>query len=126
MHDKLRIKIFILPAFFVSACCSSVNRTLSPPTDTNWVNVAVKNPSPYTKPFPLEVRFISHNCLKKRVSGFDGSLITEPSYNGLKVPLQQQGISDIWLAKVAMTGGGSCEWTISALTLGIEYVEFKR
>ena len=30
---------------------------------------------------------------------------------------------DIWEAKVAMTGGGSCQWALSAVTLGIEYID---
>ncbi len=35
----------------------------------------------------------------------------------------QQERGDIWKAKVAMTGGGSCNWTLSAVTLGIEYTD---
>ncbi|MDH2700696.1 hypothetical protein [Enterobacter bugandensis] len=87
------------------------------------MNVEVKNPSRYTKPFPLEVTYISHKCLKNRTSGFDGSSVTEPSYNGMKIPLQQQGKSDVWIAKVAMSGSGSCKWTLSAVNLGIEYID---
>ncbi len=59
---------------------------------------------------------------KKRVSGFDGSVITEPSYNVIGIPMQQES-GDIWKAKVAMTGGGSCKWTLSAVYLGIEYID---
>jgi len=35
----------------------------------------------------------------------------------------QQESGDIWKAKVAMTGGGSCKWTLSAVNLGIEYID---
>ncbi len=117
-------KSIILMTFILSncGCVSNTDHTLSPPSDTQWVNVEVQNPSPYTKPFPLEVRYISHKCLKKRVSGVDGSVITEPSYNVIKIPLQQRD-NDLWKAKVAMTGGGSCNWTLSALNLGIEYID---
>jgi len=117
-------KSIILMTFVLSncGCVSNTDHTLSPPSDTQWVNVEVQNPSPYTKPFPLEVRYISHKCLKKRVSGVDGSVITEPSYNVIKIPLQQRD-NDLWKAKVAMTGGGSCNWTLSALNLGIEYID---
>ncbi|MEG5687309.1 hypothetical protein UXO04_26445, partial [Enterobacter kobei] len=72
--------------------------------------------------FPLEVRYISYECKKKRISGFDGSVITEPSYNVIGIPMQQES-GDIWKAKVAMTGGGSCKWTLSAVNLGIEYID---
>ncbi|WP_274240483.1 MULTISPECIES: hypothetical protein [Enterobacter] len=119
-------KTLLLSFIFLSVvgCSTSraVNKTLSPPIDTKWVNVEVKNPSQYTKPFPLEVRYISYECKKKRVSGFDGSVITEPSYNVIGIPMQQ-GSGDIWKAKVAMTGGGSCKWTLSVVNLGIEYID---
>lgn len=34
----------------------------------------------------------------------------------------QQESGDIWKAKIAMTGGGTCKWTLSAVILGIEYI----
>ncbi|MGK8541603.1 hypothetical protein ACRS43_01765 [Enterobacter cloacae] len=124
MYNQSKIILLSLAFFTVVGCSPSraVNKTLSPPADTKWVNVEVKNPSQYTKPFPLEVRYISHECQKKRVSGFDGSVITEPSYNVIGIPMQQES-GDIWKAKVAMTGGGSCKWTLSAVNLGIEYID---
>ncbi len=124
MYNQLKIILLSLVLFTVAGCSMSraVNKTLSPPADTKWVNVEVKNPSLYTKPFPLEVRYISYECMKKRISGFDGSIITEPSYNVIVIPMQQES-GDIWKAKVAMTGGGSCKWTLSAVNLGIEYID---
>ncbi|AVF37534.1 hypothetical protein [Rahnella sikkimica] len=122
MNYKLKTSVIILSVLLTSGCSGTPNRTLSPPSDTQWVNVEVKNPSQYTKPFPLEVRYISHKCLKKRISGVDGSVITEPNYNVINVPLQQ-GANDLWKAKVAMTGGGACEWTLSAFNVGIEYID---
>ena len=35
----------------------------------------------------------------------------------------QQVSGDTWKAKVAKTGGGSCKWTLSAVNLGIEYID---
>ncbi|MGK8541601.1 hypothetical protein ACRS43_01755 [Enterobacter cloacae] len=124
MSNQSKIILLSLMLFTVEGCSMTrtVNKTLSPPPDTKWVNFEVKNPSQYTKPIPLEVRYISHECMKKRISGFDGSVITEPSYNVIEIPMQQ-GSGDIWKAKVAMTGGGSCKWTLSAVNLGIEYID---
>ncbi|MRS90401.1 hypothetical protein GJV04_10220 [Enterobacteriaceae bacterium RIT714] len=124
MSNQSKIMLLSLILFTMAGCSMSraVNKTLSPPVDTKWVNIKVKNPSQYTKPFPLEVRYISYECKKKRISGFDGSVITEPSYNVIGIPMQQES-GDIWKAKVAMTGGGSCKWTLSAVNLGIEYID---
>ena len=35
----------------------------------------------------------------------------------------QQESGDTWKVKVAMTGGGTCKWTLSAVNLGIEYID---
>ncbi|HCQ0107471.1 hypothetical protein [Citrobacter braakii] len=122
MYISIKIASIFLSVFFLNGCAQAMDEILSPPADTKWVNVEVKNPSQYTKPFPLEVRYISYECMKKRISGFDGSVITEPSYNVIGIPMQQES-GDIWKAKVAMIGGGSCKWTLSAVNLGIEYID---
>ncbi|KTS18158.1 hypothetical protein [Pantoea dispersa] len=124
MSNQSKIILLSLVLFTVAGCSinRTVNKKLSPPADTKWVNFEVKNPSQYTKPIPLEVRYISYECKKKRISGFDGSVITEPSYNVIGIPMQQES-GDIWKTKVAMTGGGSCKWTLSAVNLGIEYID---
>ncbi|WP_159282724.1 hypothetical protein [Rahnella variigena] len=122
MHKRINILASRVSVLVLSSCARAMDKTLSPPSDTQWVNVEVQNPSPYTKPFPLEARYISHKCLKKRISGVDGSVITEPGYNVIKIPLQR-GDNDLWKAKVSVTSGGSCNWTLSALNLGIEYID---
>jgi len=101
MHEQENILTVCISAFVLSGCAIAADKTGSPPSDTQWINVKVKNPSQYTKPFPLEVRNISHKCLKKRISGVDGSVITESNYNVINMPLQQ-GSNNIWKAKVAL------------------------
>ena len=88
MYNQKKIILLSLVFFTVAGCNMSrnVNKTLSPPADTKWVNFTVKNPSQYTKPFPLEVRYISYECKKKRISGADGSVITAVSYTHLTLP----------------------------------------
>ena len=124
MHNKSKIILISLVLFSLTGCSISrpANKTLSPPPDTKWINIEVKNPSSYTQPFPLRVRYISYECMKKRISGVDGAIITEPSYNAIEIPMQQEN-GDIWKAKVAMSGGGSCKWSLSAVKLGIEYID---
>jgi hypothetical protein len=67
MYNQSKIILLSLVLFSSAGCSVSqaVNKTLSPPADTKWVNFEVKNPSQYTKPIPLEVRYISHECMKK-------------------------------------------------------------
>ena len=49
MH-KIKLLTIPLASVIISSCVSVTDRTLSPPSDTKWVTVEVKNPSPYTKP----------------------------------------------------------------------------
>jgi len=65
MHKRINILASRVSVLVLCSCARAMDKTLSPPSDTQWVNVKVQNPSPYTKPFPLEVRYISHKCLKK-------------------------------------------------------------
>lgn len=123
MNNTMKPLALLLSVLCNNGCAGTLDRALAPPSDTQWVNVEVKNPSPYTKPFPLEVVYISHKCMKSSINGVDGSREEKPAYNGAKVPLQRQGNSDVWRAKVAMNGGGSCEWKLSEFNLGIEYID---
>ena len=93
-----------------------------PPHDSKLIIVEIKKPSEYTMPFLLEIRYISYQCQKKRVSGFNGSVITEPGYNVIQLPLQKIN-NDTWISKVAVNGGDSCKWSLSAINLGIEYID---
>lgn len=123
MNKPKNILAVCLFVSLLNSCASAKDDILSPPTDTKWVNVEIKNPSPYTKPFPLEVVYISHKCMKSRINGVDGSREEKPGYNPVKIPLQQQESSNIWHAKIAINGGGSCEWKLSEFNLGIEYID---
>ncbi|UAN16694.1 hypothetical protein [Enterobacter asburiae] len=121
MQTKNGFLLCFLSVISISGCSNTIDRTMSPPSDTKWVNVEIKNPSPYTQPF-VGVRYISKECLRQRISGADGSVVTEPSYNNPPVSLVK-GNDDIWRAKVEMAGGGKCKWTLSALKLGIKYID---
>lgn len=122
MLNKNKLIPLPLVLFIVGGCSHATSNEIPPPKDTKWVTVEVINPSKYTRPFPLEVRYISRECQKIRVNGFDGSVDSESSYNVIKVPLQQQN-GDKWKGIVAMTGGGKCVWSLSAINVGIEYID---
>ncbi len=119
MFKKINILNFIFLCSVVG-CSNTIDKTISPPENSKLVSVKIKNPSIYTKPFPLAVRYISQECKKRRISGFDGSVIIEPSYNVIQATLKQKD-NDIWIAQIATIGGGKCRWMLSAITLGIEY-----
>ncbi|KLW92253.1 hypothetical protein SP99_02473 [Enterobacter sp. BIDMC92] len=117
--NKLFLSTLVL---FIVGCVNADDRTLSPAANTQWVNVEVRNPSHYTRPFPLEVLYISTTCKRNLMSMRDGKHYEKVGYNPVKIPLQKQNDSNIWIAKIAKDGGGQCNWKLSEFNLGIEYV----
>lgn len=109
--------------FLLSGCAQATDRTLSPPSNSDWINVEIKNPSSYTKPFPLEVLYVSTTCKRELMSMRDGQHYEKVGLNPIKIPLQEKNSSDVWIAKIAKDGGGKCNWKLSEFNLGIEYVD---
>lgn len=125
MSNQSKVILLSLVFFSPSGCSISqaVNKTLSPPVDTKWVNVEVKNPSQYTKPFPLEVLYVSTTCKRELLSLRDGQHYEKVGLNPLKLPLQEKNSSGVWIEKIAKDGGGKCNWKLSEFNLGIEYID---
>lgn len=107
MIKQSKIVVLSLVLFSTTGCIINrpINRTLSPPADTKWVNVEIKNPSPYTRPIPLTARYISYECMKTVISAANGEIVTRHTYNPIAIDMEQKA-GDIWQTKVAMTGGG--------------------
>ncbi|NLS55074.1 hypothetical protein [Hafnia alvei] len=123
MYKAFNLFIFLQVVFLLNGCAQATDRTLSPPSNTEWVNIEIKNPSPYTKPFPLEVLYVSTTCKRKLMSMRDGQHYEKVGLNPIKIPLQEKNSSGVWIAKIAKDGGGKCNWKLSEFNLGIEYVD---
>ncbi|MGC6031525.1 hypothetical protein [Enterobacter kobei] len=123
MKELLATLVFILTSLLDGCRNELIVRTISPPSDTKWVNVEVKNPSPWTRPSPLDVRYISTSCKYRYIDMSDGSHREEPGASEISIPLQQQGKSDIWRGRVAMDGGSFCDWKLSQFRMSIEYID---
>lgn len=123
MYKAFNLFIFLQVVFLLNGCAQATDRTLSPPSNTEWVNIEIKNPSPYTKPFPLEVLYVSTTCKSKLMSMRDGQHYEKVGLNPIKIPLQEKNSSGVWIAKIAKDGGGKCNWKLSEFNLGIEYVD---
>ncbi|WP_330985965.1 MULTISPECIES: hypothetical protein [Enterobacterales] len=122
--EKLINKLFLCTLMsFIVSCVSADDRTLSPPLNTGWVNIEIKNPSSYTKPFPLEVLYVSTTCKRELMSMRDGQHYEKVGLNPIKIPLQEKNSSDVWIAKIAKDGGGKCNWKLSEFNFGIEYTD---
>lgn len=124
MYKRLNLFILLQVVFLLNGCAQATDRTLSPPSNTDWINVEIKNPSLYTKPFPLEVLYVSTTCKRELMSMRDGQHYEKVGLNPVKIPLlQKKNSTNIWIAKIAKDGGGKCNWKLSEFNLGIEYID---
>ncbi|QYH18081.1 MULTISPECIES: hypothetical protein [Enterobacter] len=123
MYKRLNSFVLLQFVLLLNGCAQATDRTLSPPSNTDWVNIEIKNPSSYTKPFPLEVLYVSTTCKRELMSMRDGKHYEKVGLNPIKIPLQEKNSSDVWIAKIAKDGGGKCNWKLSEFNFGIEYTD---
>ena len=123
MYKTLNSLSLLQFLFLLSGCAQATDRTLSPPSNSDWINVEIKNPSQYTKPFPLEVLYVSTTCKRNLMSMRNGQPYEKVGLNPIKIPLLEKNSSGVWIAKIAKDGGGRCNWKLSEFNLGIEYVD---
>ncbi|NBM54883.1 hypothetical protein GWI68_08755 [Proteus sp. G2669] len=112
----------LLPIIIMIQGCaprSDKNKTLSPPANTEWVTVGIKLPEGI-EALPLNVLYRSDICQRARYNSA-GEKYYIPGFNPNTVTLKQQGSSDIYQTKIALNGGGSCQWQLSEVWISIIY-----
>lgn len=97
----------------------AMDRSFSPPAENQYVTVAVKVSSDL-KARPMKVMYRSAVC-------------TEPSYDGnfnrtdleghyvVELQPQRRAETDVYEARLAIDGGGACQWRLSNATFGVFY-----
>ncbi|MEQ4925399.1 hypothetical protein [Proteus hauseri] len=113
--------IFLFFFIIIQGCAprSDKNKTLSPPADTEWVTVGIKLPAGI-EALPLNVLYRSDICQRAQYNSA-GKKEYIPGFNPNTVALKQQGNSNIYQTKIALNGGGSCQWQLSEVWISIVY-----
>ncbi|MCT8248196.1 hypothetical protein [Proteus faecis] len=113
--------IFLFFFIIIQGCAprSDKNKTLSPPADTEWVTVGIKLPAGI-EALPLNVLYRSDICQRAQYNSA-GEKEYISGFNPNAVALKQQGSSDIYQTKIALNGGGSCQWQLSEVWMSIRY-----
>ncbi|UPK80181.1 hypothetical protein LW139_15345 [Proteus vulgaris] len=112
----------LLPIIIMIQGCaprSDKNKTLSPPANTEWVTVGIKLPEGI-EALPLNVLYRSEICQRAQYNSA-GEKEYISGFNPNAVALKQQGSSDIYQTKIALNGGGSCQWQLSEVWISIIY-----
>ncbi|MEC5345304.1 hypothetical protein ABRZ24_22250 [Brenneria populi] len=116
---KLITRLMLCGVAPLAACMPKRDLTLAPPEQTQWVDIEVVAP-PNTTAFPLNALYRSSVCLHERRQA-DMSKVKSRGYNPVHMELQPDAAGRIYRQRVAVDGGGPCEWKLSMITLGIEY-----
>ncbi|AJJ05325.1 Uncharacterised protein [Yersinia kristensenii] len=117
LSNCLSLLALILP---LSGCASRPDYTLNPPASSEWVTVTVKLPS-QTEVTPMDVLYRSDKCQREDYDSTTESHIRkERGFNPRVERMTQQGRGDIWEARIALDGGGKCEWQLSAMRIGVK------
>lgn len=111
----------IIPIILLSGCGDHTDQTLSPPKNAHWVTVRFKLPEGVALQ-PMQVMYRSDSCndTSKNSSGESYDI---KGINGFKQDFAQQGQSDIWQTKIAVEGGGSCQWRLNSIKVSFSINE---
>lgn len=107
----------------LSGCASRPDYTLNPPASTEWVNVTVELPA-YIEVMPMDVLYRSDKCQREDYDSTTESHIRkERGYNPQIFSMTQQGKINLWKGRIALDGGGKCEWKLSVLRIDIQPIQ---
>ncbi len=119
---KFPNKIALLPAFLLlTACYEKTDQTLSPPENARRVTVAIKVPDGITL-LPMQVLYRSERCKSKGYNSSNEAYEIR-GFNGFKQAFPAQGNSDIRQQRIAIDGGGPCQWQLNSLKVSFKIAD---
>ncbi|WP_330983548.1 MULTISPECIES: hypothetical protein [Enterobacterales] len=116
--DKIKIAVTLPMLVLLYGCGDRTDRTLVPPKDAKWVNVSFRVPDGVTL-LPAELLYRSEKCKTVRYNS-SNEPHDIPGYNDFEQQFSQQGNSNIWQQRVAIEGGGSCQWYLSSVRVSFQ------
>ena len=106
----------------LSGCAGRPDYTLNPSASTEWVTVTVRLP-PQTEVTPMDVLYRSEKCQREVYDPtIESHRSMERGNNPRVLSLMQQNNSAIWQSRIALDGGGKCEWQLSTIRVDIQPV----
>ncbi|MGC6031549.1 hypothetical protein [Enterobacter kobei] len=102
-------------------CDNRPDRTLSPPPGAQWVTVRFRVPEGITLR-PAEALYRSERCQSVRYDSRDEPYDI-PGYNDTERPFVPQGDGRVRTLRVAVDGGGSCQWQLKSLKVSFSIAD---
>lgn len=114
----------LLMLLSLGGCTQNRTHELAPPPGGAQVHFSIKVP-PDLAANPMRVMYRSAKCPATR-SGADWTTYEEDGRHAIEVQPQRQGSSDLYVADLALDGGGACQWRLSNVTFGVRYANTAR
>ncbi|ELY4299725.1 hypothetical protein SMZ33_000270 [Cronobacter turicensis] len=119
---KIENILCLLPLLALSSCVLSED--LSPPVDGKAVKIAVVKPVDVDI-LPMDVIYRSETC-RDKVFTSTGAITTRAGYHLLTVPFKPEKGSEIVSNRVALDGGGQCEWKLSNIRFQFKFSDMTK
>lgn len=105
----------------LSGCDNRPDKTLSPPAGAKWVDVTFRGPEGITLQ-PAELLYRSAQCKSVRYNS-SNEPHDIPGYNDIERPFGVSDGDNIRRLRVAVDGGGSCQWQLNSLKVSFRIAD---
>ncbi len=121
MNFLSKTAFFVSVATLFSGCDNRPDKTLSPPADAKWVDVTFRVPEGITLQ-PAELLYRSEQCKSVRYNS-SNEPHDIPGYNDIERPFGTPDGDNIRRLRVAVDGGGSCQWQLNSLKVSFRITD---
>lgn len=121
MNFLSKTAFFVSIATLLSGCDNRPDKTLSPPADAKWVDVTFRVPEGITLQ-PAELLYRSEQCKSVRYNS-SNEPHDIPGYNDIERPFGTSDGDNIRRLRVAVDGGGSCQWQLNSLKVSFRIAD---
>ncbi|BEM75214.1 hypothetical protein SME36J_46370 [Serratia marcescens] len=121
MNFLSKIAVFLSAVVLLSGCDSHTDQTLLPPDNARRVTVAVRVPEGITL-LPMQMLYRSERCKSKDYNSSNEAYEIR-GFNGFKQAFRPQGSGDLWQQRIAIDGGGPCQWQLNSLRVSFKIAD---
>lgn len=121
MNFLSKTAFFVSAATLLSGCDNRPDKTLSPPADAKWVDVTFRVPEGIMLQ-PAELLYRSEQCKSARYNS-SNEPHDIPGYNDIERPFGAPDGDNIRRLRVAVDGGGSCQWQLNSLKVSFRIAD---
>ncbi|MFJ3483670.1 hypothetical protein ACIPL1_09835 [Pseudomonas sp. NPDC090202] len=119
IREKLIVVTLVIGVTSLNGCAK--DERFLPPADNEYVTVTVKVPSDFEAD-TMQVMYRSPLCTQNRGDSAGRSYEVD-GFHSIEIQPSRLGETDLYQAKLAVNGGGQCQWRLSNVTFGVAFLK---